>query len=98
MYAPRFIVSMIGALLAFAIATYFMTHSLSTTLIQTVICAILIQIGYFVGVLLLAHREARARGNSTGGGNTRIAGLARKVDEPVALPVSPMNSSEPLNR
>ncbi len=51
MHAPRVFISVVGALAVFAIATYFLTHSLSTTLIETVICAVLLQIGYFLGIL-----------------------------------------------
>ena len=45
MYAPRVFISMAGTLAVFAIATYFLTHSLSVTLIETAICAVLLQIG-----------------------------------------------------
>ncbi|PSJ61620.1 exopolysaccharide production repressor protein [Pseudaminobacter soli (ex Li et al. 2025)] len=50
---------LIGVLVAFAITTYFVTHSLWTTFIQTVICAVLLQIGYFLAVLFLVWREGR---------------------------------------
>lgn len=61
MYAPRVFISMAGTLAVFAIATYFLTHSLSITLIETLICAILLQIGYFAGVLFLVWKERNAR-------------------------------------
>ncbi|HXV30443.1 MAG TPA: exopolysaccharide production repressor protein [Sinorhizobium sp.] len=61
MFAPRFLVSMLGALTAFAIATYFLTGSLATAAIQTLICAVLIQVGYFIAVLFLVWKEARER-------------------------------------
>jgi len=54
---PKFLVGMLGVLIAFAITTYTLTHSLWTTLIQTLICAVVIQIGYFGAVLLLVMRE-----------------------------------------
>jgi exopolysaccharide production repressor protein len=50
---------LIGVLVAFAITTYIVTHSLWTTFIQTVICAVLLQIGYFAAVLFLVWREGR---------------------------------------
>ena len=61
MYAPRVFISMLGTLAVFAIATYFLTNSLSTTLIETVICAVLLQIGYFLGVLYLVWKERKAK-------------------------------------
>jgi exopolysaccharide production repressor protein len=50
---------MTGALAVFAIATYFLTNSLSTTLSETLICAVLLQIGYFIGILFLVWKERR---------------------------------------
>lgn len=61
MFAPRFVVSMFGALAAFAVATYFLTGSLASTAIQTLLCAVLIQVGYFLAVLFLVWKEARDR-------------------------------------
>ncbi|GAB1582724.1 exopolysaccharide production repressor protein [Phyllobacterium phragmitis] len=54
---PKFLVGMLGVLIAFAVTTYTLTHSFWTTLIQTVICAVVIQIGYFGAVLFLVMRE-----------------------------------------
>jgi exopolysaccharide production repressor protein len=48
----------IGVLLVFAITTYVVTQSLWTTFIQTMICAVLLQIGYFAAVLFLVWRSA----------------------------------------
>jgi exopolysaccharide production repressor protein len=61
MFAPRFVVSMFGALAAFAVATYLLTGSLASTAVQTLICAVLIQVGYFLAVLFLVWKEARDR-------------------------------------
>lgn len=61
MYAPRVFVSMTGALLAFAIISYFINGSIFTTFIQTVICAVLLQAGYFIGILFLVRRERASR-------------------------------------
>ena len=95
MYAPRVFVSMLGTLVVFAIATYFLTNSLSTTLIETAICAVLLQIGYFLGVLYLVWKERKAR----------VALLNEdKVAMPVGedtkvggLPAASLNRSEPFN-
>lgn len=65
MYGPRVFFSMIGALLVFAIATYALGASLSATLVQTLICAVLLQVGYFAGVLFLVWKEARERRRKT---------------------------------
>ncbi|KAA0691444.1 exopolysaccharide production repressor exox [Neorhizobium sp. P12A] len=96
MYAPRVFASMIGALLAFAVATYFLTQSLPRTLIETIICAILLQVGYFLGVLYLSWKETKARRARLGDGKTM--GVSHTDDTSVGLPTSNMNRSEPLNR
>lgn len=61
MYAPRVLVSMLGALTVFAVVTYSLNGSLTATLIQTAICALLIQVGYFFAVIFLVWRMARER-------------------------------------
>jgi exopolysaccharide production repressor protein len=52
-----FLRGFIGVLVVFAIATYAATQSLWTTFLHTVICAVVIQIGYFAAVLLLVWRS-----------------------------------------
>jgi exopolysaccharide production repressor protein len=95
MYAPRVFISMVGALAVFAIATYFLTHSVSTTLIETVICAVLLQIGYFLGVLFLVWKEQSARNALL---NADAAATPMRDDDKVAgLPASNLNRSEPFN-
>ncbi|HEV7322591.1 MAG TPA: exopolysaccharide production repressor protein [Ensifer sp.] len=59
MYGPRVFVSMVGALTVFAVVTYFLNGSLTPTLIQTAICAVLMQIGYFIAILFLVWKKAR---------------------------------------
>ena len=61
MYAPRVFVSMMGVLVAFAVAAFFMSGSFYTAFVQTIICAVLLQIGYFVGVLYLVRQERNRR-------------------------------------
>ena len=61
MYAPRVFVSMICVLVAFAVAAYWITGSVLSVLLPTVICAILLQAGYFVGILYLVRREKMER-------------------------------------
>lgn len=57
MYGPRALISMLAVLLVFAGASYVLNGSLATTLWQTVVCAVILQAGYFVAVLGLVHRE-----------------------------------------
>ncbi len=90
MYAPRVFVSMFGALLVFAVATYWLSDSLSGTLIKTAICAVLLQIGYFGGVIYLVWKEAKQRNGS------KLA--PSRVEDAEKLHVTPFNSSEPFNR
>lgn len=59
MYAPRVFFSMIGALLVFAVATYFIHGSFYAAFIQTIICAVILQVGYFIAILVLVSREKR---------------------------------------
>jgi exopolysaccharide production repressor protein len=89
MYAPRVFVSMLGALGVFAVATYVLSGSVSGTLIKTVICAILLQAGYFGGVLYLVWKESRSRVNQA---------APTRSEEPEKLQVTPFNGSEPFNR
>lgn len=66
MYAPRVFVSMICALLVFAVATYSIHGSLYTAFIQTLLCLVIIQVGYFIGILVLVAREKRQMDESLG--------------------------------
>jgi exopolysaccharide production repressor protein len=95
MYAPRVFISMVGTLAVFAIATYFLTQSVSTTFIETAICAVLLQIGYFIGVLFLVWKERSAREASL---NQDSAAMPLRDDDKVTgLPASNLNRSEPFN-
>lgn len=51
-----FLRGLIGVLVVFAVASYAITGSLVTTLINTALCAVLIQLGYFLAVLFLVWR------------------------------------------
>jgi len=88
MYAPRVIFSMLGALAVFAVATYWLSGSLAGTAIKTAICAVLLQAGYFGGVLYLVWKESSSR-------TTRPA---LKREEAEKLSVTPFKGSEPFNR
>lgn len=56
-----FLRGLIGVLLVFAITSYVLTQSLWTAFVQTVICAILIQVGYFAAVLFMVWRSGGRR-------------------------------------
>ncbi len=57
MYAPRVLVSMLATLGVFAVAAYVMSSSFWTALGQTVLCAVILQFGYFIGIVYLVRRE-----------------------------------------
>lgn len=88
-YAPRFLVSMAIALVAFAIVTYISTGSLVTTAIQTLICAALIQVGYFLATLYLVWRTAKERKAEL------EQGLRAKQDLDRTKPKVPVSINEP---
>ena len=56
-----FLRGLIGVLFVFATSTYLITGSLWTTFIDSVVCAILVQVGYFGALLFLVFRSARER-------------------------------------
>lgn len=95
MYAPRVFASMLGALIVFAIATYALTGSIGTTLWQTVVSAVLLQVGYFVGVLILVSRSARRKHHGAPSGET--AKPDPDTGKSAAVPVSRLNAPEHPN-
>lgn len=54
-----FLRGFIGVVAVFAIVTYVATQSLWTTLINTAICAVIIQAGYFLVVLAMIWRSPK---------------------------------------
>ena len=71
----------VGALLAFAMMTYVVTGSLWTTFVQTAICAVLIQIGYFAGIVFLVWRRRRRKAQAR---NSEAARSFSEKGPPVA--------------
>lgn len=57
---------LVAVLVVFGVVTYLTTHSIWTTLIQTAICAVLIQLGYFAAVLYMVWRTPRGAGKNAG--------------------------------
>ena len=67
MSLPTFVRGLILLLIVFGLVTYAVTGSFQTTLVGAAMCALLVQIGYFVLVLLMIrsglsgrHRPATA--------------------------------------
>lgn len=74
-----FLRGFIGALAAFAIVTYLVTQSVWTTLINTAICAVIVQVGYFAAVLVMIWRSPH-RGKAPGAARKEAAPPAPKKD------------------
>ena len=49
---------MLAVLVVFAVSIYVLTGSLWATFWQTVVCAVLLQVGYFIGVLWMVGRAS----------------------------------------
>ena len=95
MYGPRALVSMLTVLLVFAVATYLLNGSFATTLWQTVLCAVILQVGYFAIVLFLVRKEAAERNRNLADAKARARGVdGRLTDEIHANPVSELNISD----
>jgi len=78
-----FLRGLVGVLVVFGVVTYLVTDSLWTTLIQTVICGVLIQIGYFAAVLFLVGRTGPDRGRKAAHGEDRAVPKATLAREEV---------------
>ena len=89
MFAPRVFVSMIGALIVFAVATFWLTGSAFTTAWQTLLCAVLLQAGYFIGVLILVSRGRAGKAPVGRRPSRRI----RAVDRPTRNRPSPSSTN-----
>lgn len=62
---PLFLRGFLITLVVFAIANYAITHSFLTTVVNTVICAVLIQVGYFAAILVMVWRSGVPNKNNT---------------------------------
>ena len=93
MSLPVFLRGLILLLCAFAVATYLITGSALTTLINTVICAVLVQAGYFAIVLYLVWRTPR-RVQPERGAGAREAGQ-NTASEEQAAPVGALQRTPP---
>lgn len=70
---------MLAVLLVFAATTYFVSDSAWTALWQTAVCAVLLQVGYFVGVLFMIWRSDRQTARAASK-NNEIGLLAKGGD------------------
>ncbi|MBB4955107.1 exopolysaccharide production repressor protein [Agrobacterium vitis] len=61
MHAPKVFFCMIGAILIFAATTYYVSGSVSDTIIKSIIAAIILQVGYFMAIVYFVSKEAKAR-------------------------------------
>lgn len=59
----RFLIGFIAVLLLFGIVTYVLSQNIWTTLVQTLICAFVIQLGYFL--IIVAMVKIRRRRSSS---------------------------------
>lgn len=95
MYAPRVFVSMAGALLAIWVALSWVTGSFVTALWQTVLCAVILQVGYFIGILYLVRREHQKRQSEDHGMvAAHRVGEARRTDDRLAEAPSNLKATE----
>jgi exopolysaccharide production repressor protein len=72
-----FLRGLVGVLLVFAVTTYLITGSAWTTFIQTVICAVLVQVGYVAAVMFLVWRSGAAHNKETSAQSQTAQGLAK---------------------
>ena len=91
MSLPVFLRGFVVLLVAFAIATYVITGSAWTTFIDTLVCAVLVQVGYFAVVLFLVWRAPPVP-QPERGGSRRDAGQGAPTDEQAAK-VRPLRST-----
>ena len=88
-YGPRFLLSMAVALAAFAIVTYIATGSFAMTALRTLLCAVLVQVGYFLALLYLTRRAGKVRRAEA---ERRLHG---KQDVDKSAPKVPVSMNEP---
>lgn len=77
-----FLRGMIGVLIVFAVTTYFTTHSLWATFVQTLVCAVLLQVGYFAAVLFLVWRASGQESRGIGASQSEAAQTQSNDDQP----------------
>ncbi len=73
---------MVATLIVFAIATFALTQSAWTTFISTVICAVVIQIGYFLAILVMVWRDRPDENQTNERSERENRAFAAKAVEP----------------
>jgi exopolysaccharide production repressor protein len=96
MSLPLFFRGLLAVVAVFAVVTYLISGSVWTTFIDTVICAILLQVGYFAVVLFMVwrtppvhHPERGIAKRETAQGIPREEQTATKVVQLPGTPTSP---------
>jgi exopolysaccharide production repressor protein len=79
---PLFLRGMLLLLVIFAITTYVMTQSFWTTAVYTMLCALLVQAGYFLGILLMVWRSHAGESNETAAPKAEANQPSPSVGEP----------------
>ena len=82
MRLPRFVLGMLGVLLAFAVVTYYLTGAFWATVLQTIVCAVLVQAGYFVVILFLVSRTRAPQHDGRPSGSARKPRKRSRTREP----------------
>jgi exopolysaccharide production repressor protein len=93
MSLPRFLFGMLGVLVVFAVATYAATQSIWTTFIQTLLCAVLIQLGYFAAVLFMVWRS-KDRKKDEKHGHANSVQSQNPADETAGSKIRPMQGAQ----
>jgi len=77
---PLFLRGFVIAMIVFAIANYVLTQSVWTTFINTLLCGVLIQLGYFLAILVMVWRSPASgkQGDSTSAGKSAVAEASQK--------------------
>ena len=84
---PLFLRGFVGLLLVFAATTYLITGSAWTTFTETLVVAVLVQVGYFAAVLFLVWRAAKMQKSDAGAAASETVQPLPK-DEQAAAKVS----------
>jgi exopolysaccharide production repressor protein len=95
MSLPVFLRGLVIVLVAFAIATYAITGSVWTTFVDTVICAVLVQVAYFAVVLFMVWRTPTVSQPERGGTRREAGQGASTEEQPARQLPSTSNSRHP---
>jgi exopolysaccharide production repressor protein len=93
MSLPLFLRGLVVVLVVFAVVTYLITGSVWTTFVNTVICAVLVQVGYFAVVLFMVWKAPRSAELDRGVGRQEAAqgapGEEQSATKVAGVPTSP---------